>query len=144
MSTFLATFALLALIGITGTTQLSVENRFIDYYRKSTEIYQGMELIDRELGGTTPLEVIVDAPVTEATVGEENYEEEFEDIYADETAAEAGPALNRTLAERADQRRASTSGFARCAGRSPRSHASIPSTIMADWCMITSRLAPPR
>jgi predicted RND superfamily exporter protein len=86
----LLVFALLALVGITGTTQLSVENRFIDYYRKSTEIYRGMELIDRELGGTTPLEVIVDAPVTEATVGEENYEEEFEDIYADETAAEAG------------------------------------------------------
>ena len=47
---------------IIGLSQLSVENRFIDYFKKNTEIYQGMELIDRELGGTTPLDVIVDAP----------------------------------------------------------------------------------
>lgn len=83
-------FSLIALIGISGTTRLTVENRFIDYYRKSTEIYQGMELIDRELGGTTPLEVIVDAPVVEVNPSEDDYEDEFEDIYADETDAEAG------------------------------------------------------
>ena len=82
-------FALLAVIGITGTTQLTVENRFIDYYRKSTEIYRGMELIDRRLGGTTPLEVILDAPVIEAN-SDDDYVDEFEDIYADESDAEAG------------------------------------------------------
>ena len=86
----LVIFSLIALIGISGTTRLTVENRFIDYYRKSTEIYQGMELIDRELGGTTPLEVIVDAPVVEVNPSEDDYEDEFEDIYADETDAEAG------------------------------------------------------
>lgn len=86
----LLVFSLLALIGIAGTTRLTVENRFIDYYRKSTEIYQGMELIDRELGGTTPLEVIIDAPVIEASVNDAEYQEEFVDIYADETADEAG------------------------------------------------------
>jgi predicted RND superfamily exporter protein len=47
---------------IFGATLLTVENRFIDYYRKSTEIYKGMSLIDRELGGTTPLDVVIDAP----------------------------------------------------------------------------------
>jgi len=88
-SNTLLVFLLLGLIGIAGTTQLSVENRFIDYYRKSTEIYQGMELIDRELGGTTPLEVIIDAPTVEA-IDEEEYEDDFVDIYADETADEAG------------------------------------------------------
>ena len=31
-------------VGVAGITQLTVENRFIDYYKKSTEIYQGMEL----------------------------------------------------------------------------------------------------
>jgi len=86
----LLVFSLLALIGIAGTTRLTVENRFIDYYRKSTEIYQGMELIDRELGGTTPLEVIIDAPIIELTVDDDDYEDEFVDIYADETDAEAG------------------------------------------------------
>jgi predicted RND superfamily exporter protein len=43
-----------------GITKLKVENRFIDYFRKKTEIYQGMSLIDRKLGGTTPLDLIVD------------------------------------------------------------------------------------
>lgn len=55
-------FASIAVVSVFGITRLSVENRFIDYFKKSTEIYQGMALIDRQLGGTTPLEVIVDPP----------------------------------------------------------------------------------
>jgi predicted RND superfamily exporter protein len=88
----LLVFFALALIGLAGTTRLTVENRFIDYYRKNTEIYQGMELIDRELGGTTPLDVIIDAPNIDSETDDPDaaYEEEFIDIYADETAAEAG------------------------------------------------------
>ena len=43
-----------------GITKLKVENRFIDYFRAKTEIYQGMSLIDNKLGGTTPLDLIVD------------------------------------------------------------------------------------
>lgn len=50
-------FAILSGIGI---TKLKVDNRFIDYFRKDTEIYQGMSLIDQKLGGTTPLDLIVD------------------------------------------------------------------------------------
>ncbi len=42
------------LISIYGISKLSVENSFIDYYKKDTEIYQGMKLIDENLGGTTP------------------------------------------------------------------------------------------
>ena len=45
-----------------GILFLTVENRFIDYYKESTEIHQGMKLIDQKLGGTVPLDVIVDAP----------------------------------------------------------------------------------
>jgi predicted RND superfamily exporter protein len=92
-STFIV-FGVLALIGITGVTQLTVENRFIDYYKESTEIYRGMELIDRQLGGTTPLDVIIDAPAADVesfeTAADDDYEDEFEDIYADETNSEAG------------------------------------------------------
>lgn len=86
-------FGVLAVVGLTGVAQLTVENRFIDYYKESTEIYRGMELIDRQLGGTTPLDVVVDAPLeVSATVQEldDDYEDEFEDIYADETDSEAG------------------------------------------------------
>ncbi len=41
-------------------TKLKVENSFINYFDKKTEIYQGMKLIDEKLGGTTPLEIIID------------------------------------------------------------------------------------
>ncbi|MBT6274525.1 MAG: MMPL family transporter [Chromatiales bacterium] len=43
-----------------GISRLEVENSFINYFRESTEIYQGMKLIDEQLGGTTPLEILVD------------------------------------------------------------------------------------
>ncbi len=51
----LAIFAL----SIVGITKLSVENRFIDYFKKDTQIYQGLSFIDKHLGGTTPLEIII-------------------------------------------------------------------------------------
>jgi predicted RND superfamily exporter protein len=55
-------FALLFLLGVAGALRLTVENRFIDYFHEDTEIYQGMALIDQKLGGTTPLDVVLDAP----------------------------------------------------------------------------------
>ena len=61
-NTVLLVFLLLAILSTIGISRLSVENRFIDYYKESTEIYQGMILIDEKLGGTTPLDVIIDAP----------------------------------------------------------------------------------
>ena len=48
-----------------GISQLQVENRFIDYFRSHTEIHQGLALIDEKLGGTTPLEIILNAPPVE-------------------------------------------------------------------------------
>lgn len=58
----LAGFFILLALSLWGTSRLYVQNRFIDYYKKNTAIYQGMEVIDRKLGGTTPLDVIIDAP----------------------------------------------------------------------------------
>jgi uncharacterized protein len=54
-------FLLVALCTATGIARLSVENRFIDYFAEDTEIHRGMLVIDQELGGTTPLDVILDA-----------------------------------------------------------------------------------
>lgn len=97
----LAVFGLVIAAGLYGTTRLTVENRFIDYYKQSTEIYQGMVVIDRELGGTTPLDVIIDAPAAvrdgggndasaaaggEGEAGSDAAAGEFVDIYADDTA----------------------------------------------------------
>jgi len=64
-------FAGLIVVALTGIPHLSVENRFIDYYKKTTEIYQGMTLIDTRLGGTTPMEVIIDAPRAEMLESDE-------------------------------------------------------------------------
>ena len=45
-----------------GILKLEVENSFINYFDKKTEIYKGMKKIDDELGGTTPLNVILKFP----------------------------------------------------------------------------------
>ncbi|MFC1679051.1 RND family transporter [Elusimicrobiota bacterium] len=55
----------IAILTIVGFMRLEVENSFIDYFKKSTDIYQGMEFIDRNLGGTTPLDVIIEFPEEE-------------------------------------------------------------------------------
>lgn len=59
-----ALFAVLLVLGGIGISRLTVENRFIDFFHDSTEIYQGMLEIDRELGGTTPLDIVIDAPAS--------------------------------------------------------------------------------
>lgn len=51
-----------ALISGYGMTKLKVDNRFIDYFQEDTEIYQGMEVIDKKLGGTISLDIILNAP----------------------------------------------------------------------------------
>ena len=50
---------ILILISIVGITKLTVENSFINYFKSNTEIYRGMKLIDRELGGTTPIDILI-------------------------------------------------------------------------------------
>ncbi|MCB1676872.1 MAG: MMPL family transporter, partial [Halioglobus sp.] len=52
----------LVVMTIVGITRLQVENRFIDYFDKSTEIYQGMQLLDSQLGGTIPLDILLLPP----------------------------------------------------------------------------------
>ena len=59
------TTGLIIFLSITGINKLEVENSFINYFKKNTEIYKGMKLIDEKLGGTTPLEVILKFPKKE-------------------------------------------------------------------------------
>ncbi|QKQ27829.1 efflux RND transporter permease subunit [Candidatus Reidiella endopervernicosa] len=51
-----------AIVSAVGITRLTVDNRFIDYFKQETEIFQGMYLVDQKLGGTTPLDVVIEAP----------------------------------------------------------------------------------
>jgi len=52
--------ALVLVLSVIGISKLEVENCFIDYFGENTEIYKGMKVIDERLGGTTPLDVIVE------------------------------------------------------------------------------------
>ena len=68
-------------ISIFGISRLEVENSFINYFSKNTEIYKGMKLIDEKLGGTTPLEVIIKFPKKEEDIVDE--EDEWGDSETD-------------------------------------------------------------
>ena len=60
-----AVTGIIVILSVIGISKLEVENSFINYFNKDTEIYKGMKLIDEELGGTTPLEVILKFPQKE-------------------------------------------------------------------------------
>jgi predicted RND superfamily exporter protein len=53
-------------------SNLKVENKFIDYFDESTEIHRGMNFIDKQLGGTTPIDIILALPEEEIVIDEED------------------------------------------------------------------------
>jgi len=73
------------IISIVGISKLEVENSFINYFDKDTEIYKGMKLIDNKLGGTTPLDIIIKFPDREKS---EKTDDDF-DNWDDEEKDEA-------------------------------------------------------
>ena len=86
--TLLVIAAGIAVVALIGTSRLTVENRFIDYFQEHTEIYQGMLEIDRELGGTTPLDIILNAPAGRTSGGAPVIEDDpFNDPFNDELGA---------------------------------------------------------
>ncbi|MEH6469349.1 MAG: MMPL family transporter, partial [Porticoccus sp.] len=72
-----------AVVSAWGISRLQVENHFIDYFHSDTEIYQGLLLIDNKLGGTIPLDIIINAPprVDDGSLS-------FEDIMGEEDDVE--------------------------------------------------------
>ena len=81
-----AASVLVAVLGGMGIAQLEVENRFIDHFKSTTEIYRGMELLDTKLGGTIPLDFVIDAgePVAAST---EATDDPFDDPFDQEEGA---------------------------------------------------------
>ena len=76
---------IIILFSIIGISRLEVENSFINYFSKKTEIYKGMKLIDEKLGGTTPLEVILKFPKNKTETSDDEFEDwENEDNEEDE------------------------------------------------------------
>ena len=74
---------IIIILSISGIFKLEVENSFINYFDKETEIYKGMKKIDEDLGGTTPLNIILKFPVKQ----KQDEDDEFEE-WEDEGVAE--------------------------------------------------------
>ena len=85
-STFFLTFVLLCF----GISKLEVENRFIDYFDKDTEIYKGMYEIDSKLGGTATLDIIISQPEDDFQSIEIEDDIFDDDLFEDETSSAAG------------------------------------------------------
>ncbi len=84
----ISVFLVAAAAALFGLANLTVENRFIDYFKSDTEIYQGMHEIDSKLGGTTPLDIIIDAPPSFFTEKEQRAQARAERLAAVETASD--------------------------------------------------------
>jgi predicted RND superfamily exporter protein len=67
---------LLIVIILAGMSRLTVENSFVNHFRKSSDIYQGMVFIDEKLGGTTPVDVLITLPEDAPSVEEESFEDD--------------------------------------------------------------------
>ena len=84
-------FAISALglcVGLWGISKLSVENSFIGYFKESTDIYKGMELIDNKLGGTVPLDIIISFKKDKKEPRNSSLDDEFADEFASSDAAQ--------------------------------------------------------
>ncbi len=81
------TTILIILSSIIGISKLEVENSFINYFDKETEIYKGMKKIDDDLGGTTPLNIILKFPSKEDDKSDDEFSEWEEDNKKNEDKA---------------------------------------------------------
>jgi len=100
-------YGLIGIIALIGLARVEVENRFIDNFKDDTEIYRGLMAIDRELGGTMPLDIILDAPAqlplaAEASTGvagefdddfDDDFDDEFDDEFSDDFEEDFGADL---------------------------------------------------
>ena len=79
---------IIILFSLIGISKLEVENSFINYFDKKTEIYKGMKKIDDELGGTTPLNIILKFPTQEKNnIEDDDFSEWDDENEADENKA---------------------------------------------------------
>lgn len=73
------------LVSAWGITRLEVENRFVDYFKSDSEIHQGLSVIDRQLGGTVTLDIILDADKNTIDIVESEAADE-EDPFAEDVS----------------------------------------------------------
>ena len=75
---FLVT-GVIIIASVIGISKLEVENSFINYFDKNTEIYKGMKKIDEDLGGTTPLNIIIKFPIKKINEEQDDEFSEWEE-----------------------------------------------------------------
>jgi len=75
---------------ILGSSKLEVENKFIDYFDSSTEIYQGMLKIDTDLGGTATLDIIISEPSNNFIDESEEDDLFIDDLFEDDSSKASG------------------------------------------------------
>lgn len=79
--------ALCVVVSLFGIVQLRVENSFVNYFKNSSPIKQGLLVIDKDFGGTLPLELIVtfkDKNTSTPNAELDSFESEFEALSNDE------------------------------------------------------------
>lgn len=78
--------AILTVVAAEGISRVSLDNRFVDYFRTNTDISQGMHFIDKNLGGTIPFDVVLQfAPYeTFTSEGDDEFEDDFADDFSDD------------------------------------------------------------
>lgn len=91
---------LVGILSVYGISRLEVENRFIDYFKDTTEIYQGLSVIDQRLGGTTPLDIIID--VSEEDLAYDSGFDAEDDPFSDDFESESGLSDDDPFAEDED------------------------------------------
>ena len=97
---------LLGALSVYGISRLKVENSFVNYFRDSTEIYQGLKLIDDKLGGTAPLDIVLKFdPAREYGEGQEEDAElaDLDDLFGGFDTEPADPAATWFTAYKVDR-----------------------------------------
>ncbi len=100
---------IVAILSVVGISRLQVENRFIDYFHDTTEIYQGLSVIDSDLGGTTTLDILIN---TESEVPASDEDSEYSASESGEaTTDEEDPFLEDELLDDEDPFESSSDEF---------------------------------
>jgi predicted RND superfamily exporter protein len=88
-TTLIVVNGLLVVFVLLGLGRLQVENSFISYFHESTEIHQGMKVVDQRLGGTTPLEVILNFPKLDLEGEDDEFALEDDEFFSEDEANNA-------------------------------------------------------
>lgn len=80
---------LLTAFALYGMSQLQVENRFVDFFKEDTEMVRSIVAIDKNLGGTMPFDILIDAPSIDSQEPVlTDSDEDYDDLFDQEDEAE--------------------------------------------------------